>query len=188
MRIATKFVRGARRLWQLALFAGFTALLVAITVYFSEDNPTEIVGVARVVDGDSLKINGQNIRLKGLDAPELAQYCERNNERWACGQEAQQQLSEFLGGGFVNCAAVGKDKYRRILATCEAHGRDIGQWLVVNGWAISYGDYVLDETLARRNKVGVWQGEFERPQDWRRRSGISEAPFGVLEWIKSLFN
>ena len=51
-------------------------------------------------------------------------------------------------------------------------GDDIGAWLVREGQAVSYGsDYEREESTARKRKVGLWAGSFERPGAWRQRNG-----------------
>ena len=49
-----------------------------------------IIGVASVVDGDTIEVHGQRIRLFGIDAPESSQLCVRpTGERWRCGQQVR---------------------------------------------------------------------------------------------------
>ena len=44
--------------------------------------------------------------------------------------------------------------------------------MVRDGYAVAYRrysmDYVADEEYARENKLGIWVGEFESPEKWRR--------------------
>ena len=40
--------------------------------------------------------------------------------------------------------------------------------MVLNGWAVSYGDkYSEDEIIAKKMKRGIWQGNFMRPELYR---------------------
>ena len=45
-----------------------------------------ITGIPRIVDGDSLVIDGVKIRLHGIDAPERNQTCGTDPNRWDCGR------------------------------------------------------------------------------------------------------
>jgi len=124
-----------------------------------------------VIDGDTLVIQGQNIRLEGIDAPESGQRCGTSGHEWACGQEASVALSNWLAEKQVSCSPKSKDRYGRTLARCFVGASDIQSWLVANGWALAYRkystDYVDTEDMAKARKVGLWQGEFIAPWEWR---------------------
>src|SRR5688572_13845217 len=83
---------------------------------------------ANAIDGDSLRADGEEIRLLGIDAPELRQTCRDHQGRnWACGRDARDQLRRILARGKVRCAVAEKDRYGRTLARCSASGvLDIG--------------------------------------------------------------
>lgn len=123
------------------------------------------------VDGDSLRAGGEDIRLMGIDAPELSQRCSRNGREWACGRAAHERLKELVARGEVRCTAEGRDRYGRTLARCSAGGADIGETLVREGLALDYmqGGYAPTERDARAARRGVWAGQFDRPQEHRRR-------------------
>ena len=53
---------------------------------------SDISGSARVIDGDSIKISNNRIRLYGIDTPESAQTCRRDGVMWRCGIEATNLL------------------------------------------------------------------------------------------------
>lgn len=132
-------------------------------------NGRSLEGRAQVTDGDTIRIGDARIRLKGIDAPEMDQTCSRGGRSYRCGETARRALIDLISGDAVKCNAAGRDRYQRILARCSVQGSDIGARLVEEGWAVSYGrDYNLQETRARSRSAGLWAGEFERPQDWRR--------------------
>ncbi len=128
----------------------------------------EVVGHARAGDGDSLEIAGRRLRLHGIDAPELDQTCRDEAGRpYPCGRVARDRLRNLVGGGEITCAVNGTDRFERLLVACRSGEVDINARMVADGWAISYGAYSDEEAEARRAGRGIWQGEFERPRDWR---------------------
>ena len=164
----------------LALAALAGAALVQQNGYLSADFGNSKQVTARpwsnvtAIDGDSLRAANEEIRLVGIDAPELFQTCrdERGGE-WACGREAHALLRAFLSHGRVECAAASKDRYGRTLAICSAGPViDVGEAMVRAGYAVDFmsGGYRGAEAEARAEKRGIWRGTFERPQDWRRRN------------------
>nr|WP_281433507.1 thermonuclease family protein [Microvirga splendida] len=134
-------------------------------------NDRTLEGRAQVTDGDTIRIGDARIRLKGIDAPEMEQRCSRSGRSYACGETARRALIEIVSAKTVRCRAAGRDRYRRILARCTVDGNDIGTRMVESGWAVSYGrDYDAEEARAQERGAGLWEGEFERPQDWRRNA------------------
>lgn len=130
-----------------------------------------LAGYPTVIDGDTLRLNGHRIRIVGIDAPERHQTCtDASGHPWACGRAATQRLSALISGGRVECTVRGRDRYGRTLAACAAGSvSDLGVAMVREGYAVDYGGYLLAETGARLRQRGLWAGDFERPQDWRRR-------------------
>ena len=134
----------------------------------------EIVGAASVIDGDTIEIHGQRIRLHGIDAPESSQECLSSNRTpWRCGQRAALVLAERIANVSIRCRPSDRDRYGRIIATCLNGSEDISKWMVANGWAVAFRrfslDYAQDEEQARRARRGLWEGSFEMPWDWRAR-------------------
>lgn len=131
------------------------------------------IGRASVVDGDTIELHGERIRLAAIDAPEARQTCERAGTSWPCGRRAAFALADFVGARTVTCRWRERDRYRRPVATCEVAGADLGSWLVEQGWALAfrrYGlAYVAAEDRARTARRGLWAGSFVPP--WALRRG-----------------
>ena len=82
---------------------------------------TPITGRAKIIDGNSLEVAGERIRLFGIDAPEGRQQCrDAKGEDYACGRDAARILTALIGGRPVSCTLVTHDQYARDVATCEA--------------------------------------------------------------------
>ncbi|NLH80400.1 MAG: thermonuclease family protein [Phyllobacteriaceae bacterium] len=126
-------------------------------------------GAAHVSDGDSVTIEGTRLRLLGIDAPELAQTCRRDDRGFACGETARTHLAELIASRRLDCVWEKRDKYGRGLARCRAGTVELNAAMVRDGWAVAYGDYEAEEVEARRNRRGLWAGRFEWPEDFRRR-------------------
>lgn len=139
----------------------------------SYDKGSSITGTASVVDGDTLDIHGERIRLVGVDAPESKQNCLSGDGQFErCGQKAANELDAWINRNPVTCEIEGKDRYDRLLGQCSVRGDSVQQWLVAHGHALAYRSYskqyVPDEDKARAEKVGVWAGTFIEPWDWRK--------------------
>jgi endonuclease YncB( thermonuclease family) len=129
-------------------------------------------GPVRVVDGDTLRIGERRIRLHGIDAPERAQSCtDASGQSYRCGEAATAALTRLLGGRQPACVERDRDSYGRSVAVCAVDGRDLNRAMVAEGWAVAYTryarDYEGDEAAARRARRGLWQGGFERPDQYR---------------------
>ncbi len=130
-------------------------------------------GNARAKDGDSLVLAGTEIRLHGIDAPELDQRCNSVTGTYACGRKAREALRNLLRGQTITCQARNKDRYGRTVATCRNKYVDINREMVRQGWAAAYVrhsfSYVLAQNDAKASNRGIWQGRFEMPEAYRIR-------------------
>ncbi len=146
--------------------------LAVLAVFLPRLAGAELSGPPVVVDGDSLEVAGQRIRLHGIDAPERRQTCVADGSRWSCGERAAQALAAGISERTIACTEKDVDRYGRIVAICRVDGVDLNAWLVTEGWALAYrrysSDYVGEEALARAARRGIWQGEFVPPWKWRR--------------------
>jgi endonuclease YncB( thermonuclease family) len=130
--------------------------------------PSRLMGDIRVIDGDSLWVGGREVRLAGIDAPELHQTCEREGRAYPCGRIARAILKRKLRHSDVMCETSKNDRYGRALGTCKAGGEDINADMVRDGLAVAYGAYRDEENEARLARRGLWSGTFQVPSDWRR--------------------
>jgi endonuclease YncB( thermonuclease family) len=148
-------------------------LLAACTPAVSRT--TDLIGRVSVVDGDTLEMRGERIRLWGVDAFESRQLCDRPSGQYRCGQVGANALDTWLGGRVVSCEPVGRpDRYGRTIARCMVEDQDLGAWLVENGHALDYarysqGRYAREQGRAQSARRGAWAGEFETPWAWRVR-------------------
>ena len=157
-------------------FAILAVLLPAIAF-------ADVTGPARVIDGDTLEVAGQRVRLHGVDAPELAQTCRDRNGEYPCGRVARAAVLDLIASeDTVTCKTRGKDRYGRWLAVCFAGGFSINRNIVFTGWALAYRrystDYVETEDGAREAKRGLWRGKFVPPWEWRRGKRLAKPAEG----------
>lgn len=132
-----------------------------------------LTGRASVIDGDTIEIHGQRIRLFGRDAPEGGQTClSAAGKAWRCGTAAAREVDALTRGKTVSCEMRDIDRYGRIVAICSAGGHDIARVLVEQGLAVAYRryshDYIASEDKARSAGSGMWGGTFQMPYEWRK--------------------
>jgi len=128
----------------------------------------------KVVDGDTIHLDGKKIRFTGIDTPELKQTCLKEGIQNPCGVTAKQILIGKIGNNNVKCISEGKDQYKRILAECFVNNESLSSYLVRSGYAFAYRKYsknfIPDEDYARNNKLGMWSMEFDYPWDYRKNN------------------
>ena len=126
----------------------------------------------RVVDGDTIILNGEKIRFLGIDTPELKQTCLQGNEEVGCGMFAKMLLVKKIGNKIPNCIGEKKDFYKRTLAECFVNGESLSKFLVRSGYAFAYRKYstkfIKDEDFAKVNKLGMWSMTVQYPWDFRK--------------------
>ena len=128
----------------------------------------------RVVDGDTIYLNGEKIRFSGIDTPELKQTCVKDDVIDLCGVTAKEILIQKIGNNIVKCISEGKDQYKRTLAECFVNKESLSSYLVRSGYAFAYRSYskkfIIDENFAKNKQAGMWSMEFEYPWDFRRNN------------------
>ena len=109
-----------------------------------------IVGDCWVIDGDTIRIGPNKIRLQGINAPELDE---------PYGKQAKWALHKLVKGQTITAQPNGEESYGRIVAKCYLEdGRDLAAEMVKMGLALDLpnypdADYKHLETPAARKKL-----------------------------------
>ena len=126
----------------------------------------------KIIDGDTIILNGEKIRFSGIDAPELKQICAKDSQKIFCGVSARMLLVKKIDDVTPICIKEGVDNYKRTLAECFINGESLSVFLVKSGYAFAYRKYskkfIKEEEHAKKNKLGMWSMKFEFPWDFRK--------------------
>jgi len=156
-------------------------------------------GIAKVIDGDSIIVDDREVRIFGIDAPEYRQSCfDGKNREYSCGKASRNFLYDLVNGKKVTCHYAQKDKYNRFLGKCEIGALSINQEIIRNGMGVIYNfsesDDVMDalEAKAKEQKLGIWQGAFQLPKEYRKANprsfptiqNSSTSPKSSNSWFK----
>ncbi len=150
--------------------------IICVILFLTSTNSFSktIIGNVRVIDGDTININNNKIRLHGIDAPETKQTCKLDSVDWFCGKQSTEELKKIINDQSVECTVSDIDIYNRYVAICLVNELNLNQWMVKNGWAIAYRyystDYIIEEKYARDNKIGIWKSEFLKPYQYRKNN------------------
>lgn len=147
-------------------------LLLAAITSISLFIATASAAAVRVVDGDTIDIDGRVFRLHGIDAPEAGQKCDRaGGTKWPCGKVAVQAMERLVLGKDVRCDDRGADPFGRTIGVCTVDGVDVNAEMVREGMAWAFRkfstDYVDVEDVAHADRLGVWQHDTQTPWDYR---------------------
>ena len=101
------------------LFLSFLTIIFILA--FAGSAPAYMVlnGKATILDGDTIEISGERIRLAGIDAPESKQPCiDSKNRPYRCGKFVAHELRKKIGGADIRCVGEARGRYGRLLAVC----------------------------------------------------------------------
>lgn len=153
----------------------FNIIIVVLLIFSSRVSAEIILGLPIITDGDTIKIVNKRIRFHGIDAPEKKQICKKNFKKYSCGKEATNVLIKKIDRKVVKCTVQDKlDRYNRYIGVCFVGEVNLNKWMVRNGYALAYrrysDDYIRDEEYAKKNKFGLWSGQFIHPEKWRKQN------------------
>lgn len=152
------------------MFKSFVWLGSFVIIMFAE------IAVAKkniyAVDGDSIKLGEQNVRLAYIDAPEYYQTCkDAEGKEYNCGIKAREKLESLMKLGELDCKTIGKDIYNRDMSECFVGNVNVNLEMVKSGWAVVYRSndvaYLEAQKDAKRAKLGIWQGKYMKPELYR---------------------
>jgi succinoglycan biosynthesis protein ExoI len=147
-----------------------------------------VTGPATVVDGHTLTMGGDRVRLWGIFAPESGAWCYRFDQRWKPASEAAVALRGCLKDQAATCRVqrIERSWFRRTyVAECwSGDGEDLGDCMVRGGWATDYtcysgGHYQDLELEARNKRAGLWTCDVGPPtKRWGRQGhgAVCETP------------
>jgi endonuclease YncB( thermonuclease family) len=133
----------------------------------------------QVIDGDTLVVEGQHMRLYGIDAFEPSQTClDRQGRPWHCGTAAKAALAELVQGEAIACTVVADEAKDGYVARCTGRdGIDLGGYLVRAGLALADPQagkaYLADQAAAKAAAIGAWGGTFSPPWKWRSEQHVN---------------
>ena len=159
-------------------------LPVLLTALSSHLYANSFTGSAKVIDGDTIVVDSQVIRLYGIDAPENGQRCKTaRGKSYSCGKESEKALKALVESG-VSCTGSEFDNYDRLIAVCSNGNGDINRQMVLAGHALVFrkfsDTYIDEESAAEQSRAGIWQGQFEPPWEFRSKRwavAAQESPY-----------
>jgi micrococcal nuclease len=80
----------------------------------------------RAVDGDTIRVGSQRIRLRGIDTPEMSEFD---------GPAAKQRLEELLRSGSIRILPRGRDVYDRLVADVFVNEQNVAEILRNEGFS-----------------------------------------------------
>jgi endonuclease YncB( thermonuclease family) len=187
-----------------AIVGGLITLAIVGTGFGQREDRQAYAGPVlseTVHDGDTLLLNGDLVRLRGINAPQAGQICRLNTRTQDCGQEATLALRRIVEGTFVMCAIDETPEPRTEAQEAQEHPRgerrrgrnersvtctavrngqefNVARRMAEEGYAAPRGDtYAREaqEALTRTRGLTAWCTL--QPDVWARRSNAERNAF-----------
>jgi endonuclease YncB( thermonuclease family) len=112
-----------------------------------------------VLDGNTLRVGNQVVRLEGIAAPARGSLCHAAGQADRdCGSAAANALAVLVRGSAVDCTIRGHDDWGRPVGNCLAGGTRLNETMVLDGWArAEAADLREPEATARAAGRGMWR-------------------------------
>jgi len=160
------------------MFKIYITIIIALLLFSAYANAQEPKHIwtqasnAIVIDGDTLEIEGQIIKLRGIDAPEIGQKCSHKGHLWSCGMNAALDLRKMLfmsRMASMHCWVFSKNSLWQN-ATCYLNDRDIAATLLTAGLVAPLSSasphYVSLKHQAIEGGLGIWGSNFISSEKW----------------------
>lgn len=152
--------------------------LIVLMLCLTSPAMADVDGTVHVIDGDTFDVGGMRVRLHGIDAPEVDQTCTNPQQGdWDCGAFVRDEVRRRYGGRDATCQQIDIDRYGRIVGKCFVGGQDVGEDIVLDGWATAYREYSWDYDLAEKaaqvRDAGLWAGTMQSPSDYRASQRVA---------------
>lgn len=134
------------------------ALLVPAALYAAKAETIDGWRIV-IIDGDTIDIRGERIRILNIDAPES--FRSRCEAELKLALRTKERLAELLRAGPVRIDREGQDRYRRTLATLSVREGDVGRILVRERLALPW----QDGREAKERRLKAWCGPWARLPD-----------------------
>ncbi len=153
-------------------------LVLAFATCAFQAEANQVSGQGKAIDSTVVAIGNQRVMLFGIDSVMRKQICTLDGKPWQCWSAAVHELQSLLDQGPVTCDTVGEpDVFGRVLGRCTVNGQSVNEQFVRQGFAVARPgdttDFVAAEKAAKESKVGLWQGQFAQPSEFRRASGVA---------------
>jgi endonuclease YncB( thermonuclease family) len=153
-------------------------LALAIAMCATQAFASQLSGQGKAIDSTIIQIGDKRVMLFGVDSVTRRQACMLDGKTWQCWTAAVQDLQSLLDQGPVSCEVVGEpDVYGRVLGRCDVAGKSLNEQFISRGFGLARiseaNDYLAAEASAKEKKLGLWQGKFTPPSEFRRSSGVA---------------
>lgn len=138
-------------------------------------------GSGAAIEGDVVSVNGNAVKLWGIDAPDAGQTCrDRAGRTYDCFEAARKALAGYIGQNQITCHIRGQDSHGQQIGTCGVNGLDLAALMARDGWALAFQGlsfhYTRLEGEAQARRRGLWAGRVEPPWTWRSQQAGSDSP------------
>jgi endonuclease YncB( thermonuclease family) len=169
-----------------AILGGLFALTIVGTGFGTRDKRQAYAGPAvseTVFNAETLLLNGDLLRLRGIDSYEVGQPCRLGARVEDCGAESTRALRRIVEGAFLMCALDAQNDPTARVATCTAvrpggEEFNVARRLVEEGYALSVGGLyqsASDDARARGRGLSAWCSV--QPDAWARLTPVQKAAF-----------